>query len=289
MNEKKDSEVNHRLSIDIKSCSFDKTFLRKICDVLQERADAAAEYEITNYVRRNETDEEYEENINELRAGFVLNITIEDFNGKELSGTITEVFDSVNFPENVRSLYLNSKLRLKARYDYTPKNHFKLFIDFSKPSVFDFSLLPSRATPNESNFSIAGYDSTWAHGVFNEISNMIKEEQTRFEFIHKNAIYDVLLWFIGFPYCFWMCFKLSNLIEKYFNSLGGFVKNMVYFYIFIISIFVLRILFQYLRWTFPLMEYKSNKNKSLKHRIIIVALFLGLLTNFIWEAIKLIL
>ena len=57
------------------------------------------------------------------------------FNGKELYGTISEVFDSVNFPENVKSLYINSEIRLKARYNYTPKNHFKLFIDFSKRSL----------------------------------------------------------------------------------------------------------------------------------------------------------
>lgn len=35
---------------------------------------------------------------------------------------------------------------------------FTVFIDFTKPAVFNFSAMPSVATPNSSNFEIEGFN-----------------------------------------------------------------------------------------------------------------------------------
>jgi len=153
----------------IRSFSVDRNDLRRLLELLQERAYAAADIEEQKFEKRPEhTEEQFKQAKRELREGFELFITLAGVDGRMLTGNISQIFDSPNFPEEVRDVFFDTATPLRSRYGYSPRNKMVLFLDFRKPEVLNFTILPSQETVNESNFEIEGRDATWVNGVFQE-------------------------------------------------------------------------------------------------------------------------
>ncbi len=275
--------INNRQKIDVSSLSMDKDDLRRFCDILQERVNSAAEFEVNLFQQNEQTDEQYQQNIAILRESFELRITITGIGGKELWGSIGEVFGSVNFPEQVKSLYVESESTLRHVHNYYPHNSFTIFLDFSKPKVFDLSIMPHQGTPNESNVEVKGYDAIWVNGVFTELKKFIDDRPSTLSIVHSHGVYDVLQLVLGFPLSFWVCSKFSSSIETGFGNGNAFVISALYLYAFVATLFLSRILFHYLRWVCPLVEYRYKNNAMLIHRTLFGALTLGWLGQFLYD------
>ncbi len=279
-------KINNRLKTKISSLSLDKEDLLRFCNILQERANSAADIEVGLFQKNQQTDDEFEKNKKTLRDSFQLKITVTGKNGEELWGSIDDVFNSTNFPEEVKSLYINSESTLRIVHNYYPHNSFTIFLDFTKPRMFDLSFLPGNRTPNESNIEVKGYDATWVNGVFSELKKFIEDRSSRFSFVHGQSVYDILLWLLGFPLSFWVCFRLSSIIEKIFENKSVFAESATYVYAFVATLFVFRVLFHYLRWICPLIEYRSKKNKMIAHRVLFTALSIAWIGQFLYDLIK---
>jgi len=148
------------------------------------------------------------------------------------------------------------------------------------------SAMPSQPTPNVSNFAVTGYDVTWTNGVFNEVLKFIEKRLSALKWIHKHTIYDFLLWILGFPFGFWVAYKLSDFITGFFGRFSVFVQSAAYVYVFLASLFFFRILFHYGRWIWPMVEYKSPRDRSVKHRLLLSTIFLGLIVAILYDVIK---
>jgi hypothetical protein len=282
------SLVKNRLVSKISSFSVSKECLFSLLQILQERSHAAGEIEIADFKRGELSDEAFEDNKKLLREGFNLKPTIVSGDGKELWGNLKDIFESPNFPDQLKSVYINSEIPLKAAYNYNPSNSFEIFIDFSKPDLFNLSFLPSQETPNESNIKVQGYDATWVHGVFNEFNVFIKSNPSKMRWLHLHSVYDFLVLVLAVPLGFWISYRLSYIINKIFVDVSVFLLNGLYIYIFLFSLLLFRLLFQYARWVWPLVEYQSNKNKHINHQVIIGMILLGIITSFFVDLIKLI-
>ncbi len=278
--------VNNRMKMDIKSLAIDRDDLKKLCKILQERNNAAADIEESLFQQKDQTDEQYEENKKTLKDSFELKITITGKDGEELWGTIDDVFGSANFPEQVTSLYIDSESFLRNVHNYYPHNSFKIFLDFSKSKIFDLSLMPSHSTPNGSNIEVKGYNATWVNGLFSELKKFFDSRSSTFSIVHGHSIYDVLLWLLGFPLSFWIVSNLSTQIESVFMDISIFATNALYLYIFIGTLLIFRFLFHYLRWVCPLVEFRSKENKMLAHRTILAVLSIGWFGQFIYDILK---
>lgn len=285
MIESTEQNITNRASLEGISCSFDKPRLRRFLEILQERLSAAAEFEVSKFEKANQSDDEHEANKQLLRDGFIVRPTITGQNGQELYGNITEVFDSPNFPEEIRSVYVNSEIWLRSRYNYVPHNTIELFLDFSRPAIFDFSFLPSQKTPNETNIKVRGIDSTWVNGIFHEADAFIKENSSAAPWLHKHTVYDILVWLFGLPIGFWVCFKASAMLP---SAEGGiqFLVAAVYVYLFMATLVGIRALFHYARWVFPIAEFIHPRSKLLVHRAILGALVLALFGSVIYDVAK---
>ena len=132
-------------------------------------------------------------------------------------------------------------------------------------------------------FSVEGFDNTWVNGVFSEIDKFFNKRSSKFSGIHKNSIYDLIVWIIGLPIGFWACFKLSNIINKIFTN--SFLKSAFYVYIFFLSLIILRILFHYFRWLYPKIQYKTDKDLSIIHRGFFFIVIAGIIGAFLYDII----
>jgi hypothetical protein len=124
-----EQKLTNRLTQEQVSCALTKDDVRKLLSILQERANTAAELEVASFQQLDQTEEVFEDNKRLLRDGFRLRITVSGENGQELYGPVDDVFESPNFPESVKSVYINSESYLRGAYNYTPHNAFELRID----------------------------------------------------------------------------------------------------------------------------------------------------------------
>lgn len=288
MGKKADIIIRNEQSMKVSSLTLDKEELLAFCRLLQERAHAAGELEVANYLKGELTEDQYEFNVKNLRTGFEIRVTVAGKNGENLWGTIEEVFSSPNFPEEVKSLFVDSASPLKASHNYYVRNEFVIFLDFSKPQILDFTFLPSQETPNGSNIKVSGYDATWVNGVFAELKKFIDTRSSSFSIVHGHSVYDVLVWFLGFPIGFWACYRLSPLIESSFSNYSSFVVNALYLYCFVTSLFLFRFLFHYLRWVCPLVEYRAKHSKVVAHRVFLSAIAVSVIASFVYDLIRIV-
>jgi len=286
MEEKRESLVRNNLTRQIKSFSVEKGDLHQLFNILRERNNAAGDIELAKFKKMDQTDEVYEKNKKFLKESFELKLTVSGTDGRELYGSVSEIFDSPNFPDDLGSIFVSSDITLHTAYNLHARNYFQLLLDFNKPQVLDLSFLPSQATPNASNICVTGYNATWVHGLFNEFNNFIDKHPSRLPWIHRHSVYDLLLYIFGLPFGFWMTYKLSGILNKVFGTFSVFIQSASYVYVFFVSLVIFRLLFHYARWIWPLVEYQGGGNRALKHRITLVALALGIISGVIYDVIK---
>ena len=276
------------ISEQITACSFSKVDLETLCKTLQESSNEAADEEVNHYFPLDRPPEQIVSDIASLREGFRIKVTVQGMDDERIYGTIPAVFDSPRFPDNVKSLYINSELELKNSYNWSPRNHFVLMLDFTKPELFNLSLSPSVSTPNASDIFVTGLNSTWVDGVYHAVMKCVKNRKTHRRFFHRHSIYDLLLLCGGFPFAFWMAYRFSGWINKMFGEFSTFVQNGAYVFLFFVSLNLFRGIFFYARWTFPIVEYMGQTNVARKHRYILGALTLAVLGSFIYDMFKIV-
>ena len=277
--------VTNRLTLDRIFCSLSQEELHQFFRILEERAKAAADIEVMHYEQGTQSTEDFEKNKILLHSLFEIRPTITGENGQEIFGTVNEVFMSPNFPDVVKSIYVNSETALKGLHNYFPRNKFQVFLDFNRPTVFDFTIGPSERTPNGSNIEVVGLDATWANGVFHEIKSFIDSHKAKATWLHRHTIYDIFLWIIGYHVAFWFCFKLSGVIDQITGG-SSFLQAALYLYFFLIALLGFRTLFHYARWVFPAVEFRHDNSKAFRHRLTLSALSVGLLGSLLYDVLK---
>ena len=288
MEQQNQAILTTELSEQITACAFSKADLQTLCEILQESSYEAADEEISHYNPIDRPPEQILADKESLRLGFELQVAVRGIDDKVVDGTIPVVFNSPRFPDKVKSLYINSELHLRNLYDWFPRNRFELLLDFAKPEIFNLSLSPSISTPNASTILVSGRNETWVNGVYHAVMEFVKNRKTRRKFFHRHSVYDLLLACVSLPFAFSIASKLSGLINSLFGEHSGILKSAAYVYVVYFSLILFRILFDYARWIFPIVEYKESNGAAQKHRAILAAIVLGILGNFIYDVFKIV-
>ncbi len=284
--EEKQQLIQNNLNTQIRCLSIDKEHIQRLLQVLKERCCSACDLELANLKQFDQSDEDFADFKDTLKDAYEVRMTVNATDGQQLIGAVDDVLNSPNYPEDIKSIYIASDSVLKGVYNYTPRNFFQIFFDFSKPKLLDFSLMPSQATPNGSTITVSGYDATWANGVFKELDSFVKKNPSNMTWIHRSGVYDLLVWIIGLPPGFWLCYKLSGFFGRLFGSFSIFVQSAAYVYVFLVVLFGFRLLFHYARWVFPIVEFRIPRNKELAHRVVLGAIILGIVSSVIWDICK---
>jgi hypothetical protein len=158
------------------------------------------------------------------------------------------------------------------------------FLDFTAPPLLDFQRLLALPTPNESNYEIVADNQSWFAASKAKLDGFLKERKAPHDWLHRAAIYDVLLFFVGLPLAFWVNYRLNRIVPATIPSI---LSAAVYVYAFFFSLQVYRMLFSYARWVFPKVELDSQRGAPpLRHRVVWLAIMGSLAAALLYDIAK---
>jgi hypothetical protein len=164
------------------------------------------------------------------------------------------------------------------------QNKATLLLDFSRPTVLDFTKLPTFATANASNFEISAASEEWFTTLNTRLTQLFDERRTGFNWLHQQGIYDLLLFIVGLPFALWIDYRFSPSIDKL--ALPSVLSAGVYVYLFFAGLFIFRGIFTYSRWVFPKIEIQSETSPPLRHRVVWLGIMIAVFGAAIWDAVK---
>jgi hypothetical protein len=216
----------------------------------------------------NESEEDFLKRKAEIKSN-VFRVTV-NVNGEKSSifGDEVSIFTSANRPVKIISIYMTNITAYQGAVKQKPINNFELLIDFSKPPLLDAERLVSSPTPNNSHLNIEGERDAWVAAVSDAVLGVTENRRTKRSLIHKGFSYDTGLLILGVPLALYFCWKASGVISEIFSNTNEFVVSACYVYIFLVCVWMYRILFGYTKRAFPTVELSENKDASGTHRVV---------------------
>jgi hypothetical protein len=232
----------------------------------------------------SESDEDFATRKKEVHDAFVTAASVTGINGESVHGNSEAFFDSPNIPEHIQSILISTKSVPQAVLNIIPLCSVVVFLDFSCPPIFDFSRLPTLPTPNGSNFQVAADNESWFTSANTKLTQFFSDRKTNTNWLHRAAIYDLLLIFLGLPFAIWLAYRVGNAFEK--AILPSIVMSAVYVYAFLSALALFGVLFSYSRWVFPKVGLDSESSSRFRHRALLGAISLALVGTFLADALR---
>lgn len=231
-----------------------------------------------------ETEEQFIDRKNRAYNSFVTSVTFAGINGELVHGNNEEFLASQTIPERLRSILISTRSVPHACIGFDPLCNITVFLDFSRPPLFDFSQIPTFPTPNESTIVINSDNESWFTAIHTNLIQFFRQRKTNTDWLHRAGTYDVILIFVGIPIAIWLSSRVgANINIPHTNP---FVQSAVYIYVFIIVLNIFRIMFSYSRWVFPKVEMDTEISSPLRHRVVWGALFVGIAGSIIYDVLK---
>ena len=124
---------------------------------------------------------------------------------------------------------------------------------------------PSQETSNGSHFYLSAVDPAWFALAESRLLKFFKSKSSNLLSIaHTAAIYDMFLWLIYYPLIVSLGLKFETEIAEITNTWGVVLQLGVAFWLFIISFYLAKFFYTYVRWLFPLVENRSGERTLLK-------------------------
>jgi hypothetical protein len=192
-----------------------------------------------------------------LRVSYRIAVTEVD----SIEGTDVPHLGRSELDAPLRSIYIsNTEIFSKAARGIKPQNCVDLFLDFKHPSLaIDFYNMPSNPTANGSLVNVYGFNEDWVNSTHKQLQDFFDRiSAKRRAFLHRSGAYDIFLYFIYLPIVLWIMYRIERRFPDIFSSESKVSIIAVYIYIVVISLFFGRIIYQYIRWLFPPVEYESR-------------------------------
>lgn len=214
------------------------------------------------------TDEQWEERKSYLlEDAFCLTVTISGLRDLRLYGEREAVFDDADLPKPIKSIYFTNSTAFRRNANGNePKNRMSVFLDFTKPEIFDPNPLVSAETPNQSHVEIQAEDVTFFSAVQKAVEKKITTHKTWYSAIHRNFAYDVGMWFIALPISLYAsAYYMDQAIPT--DSKLQLFRWPMFMYFLGLCLILYRALTAYAKWAFPVNVLQENKDRALKHRV----------------------
>lgn len=210
-------------------------------------------------------------------------------NGDRVQGIGIPDINNHGFPDDIIKFFLTNKTSSERLVGKHMLNTFEIFLDFQKPTLkLDFLTLPSNPTSNLSSIGIAGRDEGWVISSEDKVRKFLKSKSAFYPVIHNSGAYDYILYFLYIPITIWLYYSFSeSIFFEWTSGKSVFVSVILGIYGFFLPILFFRLLFQYIRWLFPPMEYyKKNRFGAYFHRALLIALIGSLSFAALYDILK---
>jgi hypothetical protein len=206
-------------------------------------------------------------------------------NGEVITGEVEEFLDSINIPEKILTVFYSTVTGPSVVLPgFSQQSRATVLLDFSRPTVLDFTKFPSLPIPNNSEFAVASNSESWFTALNSRLTQFFLDRRTGYDWLHRPGIYDLLLFFLAVPFALWIDYRIEG--WKFLQATSSIIRSSVYVYFFFFALYIYRILFTYSRWVFPKVEMHTDGSRPLGHRTAWAAVMLGIVSGFLWDAIK---
>lgn len=189
-----------------------------------------------------------------------------EYNFREPSGDSHEGLwlsqgNSAAFSDDLETFFASNSTYSKKMIDREARNTVNAFLSFERPSLkLDFGTMPSNPTPNRSVINVEGTDEAWVVLTADKVRSFLSDRSVRRPFIHESGSYDYFLYFAYFPILLWIWSRFRDSPPMiWIESQSLLFSLVVSSYVFLLSLIIARIAFQYARWLFPPMEYLGGR------------------------------
>jgi hypothetical protein len=275
-------------SAPIKACRLRREDLARLYRIINDRQIEYGQMFVTQVLAQlpTESPEQFKERSARVANAFVTTVNVTGSNNEIVSGSGEHFVASENIPDNILTVFYTTIAGPNAAGISREflQNKATLLLDFSRPSILDFTKLPTFATPNNSNFEISASSEAWFTTLNTRVTQLFDERRTGFNWLHRQGIYDLLLFIIGLPFALWIDYHFSSSIDKL--KLSIVLASGIYVYLFFAGLFIFRGIFTYSRWVFPKIEIQSEASPPLRHRAAWLAIMIAVFGGAFWDACK---
>ncbi|MCW5725543.1 MAG: hypothetical protein KIS81_11395 [Maricaulaceae bacterium] len=208
-------------------------------------------------------------------------------NGEHIMYSDSNQVDASKIPKRIKSIIISSITAYKTNLRAEPQYGFNIKFDFNLSKVLDWESFVSAPTTNDSFLFVRG-DTEWVGGVEKAVRDLEEDGKTKTAWIHQPFVYDLFLFILAFPISFLAIYRInSHLLIEYGIEYNLFTISF-YIYLFLVLIWVYRILFFYIRRSYPLFHLKDKNGGTVLNKFISPAIGVMIVSDFI-NAVRLLL
>jgi hypothetical protein len=132
--------------------------------------------------------------------------------------------------------------------------------------------------------NVYGYNHDWVNSTHRQLQDFFGRLAVKRTFLHGSGTYDFFLYCLYLPLILWLMYRIERQVPNIFSAESRVSIVAAYIYAIVISLFLGRILFQYVRWLFPPVEYENRLNWTPRiQRGIFLMLLLGALGTVLYD------
>jgi len=224
----------------IKACRMRRDDLARLYRIINDRQIEAGQM-FTQQVliqQPTESNEQFQDRRTRVANTFITIVTVTGSNNEAVIESGEHFLASDNIPDKILTVFYSTITGPNSIGIATPPNRMTLLLDFSRPTILDFSKLPTYATENTSHFQIFAASEPWFTTLNTRLTEFFNARRTGFNWLHQQGIYDLSLLIVGLPFALWLDYRLSTNIDTL--TMLTVLKSGLYIYIFIAALFIFR-------------------------------------------------
>lgn len=254
----------------IPSCSLTTDDLRRLYEVLEQKAREAADYQVATLQQLpGQTPEQFEQVKQNIRSSLALVVQVQGSTGEWTGSRTSEALLDSSLPDTVAAVTYDSAFLFRTQFNLHPQSSFSVNLDFTRTSILDMSAEPAS---NKSAGLISGVNASWVAGTYDVLHKFFDERSTARGWLHSRRAYDVAVLILGFPASFALVYRADRFLRLLLQVPDALFVAF-YVYLVLIALFGFRLLFNYSKWVFPKCEGPTRRQGGPKfHKAVLLAI-----------------
>jgi hypothetical protein len=277
-------QSNNR-EVRVPACELTVSDLRKLWTLLEEKVKESADLQTKNLLKPpNFTDDQFKEFMDSQKQSIFLSVYVRGTDGKDMLFDDDSVFSEAMLPSDIKTVLFENSFNYRQKFGFDPTHRFNLLLDFHRQRVLDFSNIDKGENINLSTLNISGKNNTWVNGVEKGVLDFLRDKHRKRTWLHKTSTFNLYVWLISVPTTFWVLYRLDPALRTL--NMSNILLTAFYVYTSIIILLGCRLIFNYIRWTFPFLEYACTSDRPRIHRGWHLTIILGIAAALIYDILK---